>query len=696
MAALCREFASLMMSEGMEGDQKSRITEYFAALPLPDAVSMAAFACLGGPLPVDFGESFTSVLLSQEQCLAILEASLPSIDASLASAPPDLLSKDMVQIAKALHVEAARLAVVHLVESQCDNLVNAEKLSEISQLAQQLYRDSGEKCGDEPSSREVLGRRLSALLASGFPIGEVLVVASACTPLTNNIGEGNCAYRAVLNSVKEANSNYCDASVAAVTEAAEAAVDGALRTFLSYTDGTTSSDELPSIGDAIQNLYGVLRALDQSDGLGNHVGFPAEQLEEVRLRIWTCLHRHVMEHQPEGNAAAAEAHLQVFEMLGTLGGSLWADWERPQADITNGNVFDPTDALIYSKVAAVLAPNWPSALSLVSLSAKDFASVSTTEAALLRLVDEAQLPEHLDAVLYALDDVLDPAFSTREENKETDAFDAQATADNSQRSEVRALHRVWSACIRALMLQGALESALSGLDRGMGVVGNGGSEGSARALLTLEEAREVVGVAETACGPCAAATGALLLPYKQLRLRAWESFVNSTEWKDARKLPGMAALSIVALHCGYLSDLATCKVELLRMLCTALLQVESPASVLYAGGVHGTNKATSNAVIPVRTALAVAAAAALVTSKHTTAAAWIALEHAGMHPLFRVLDSGNTALRGLLQTGAHAQGLAHSELELGAAREVVVARTVEAVLRSVPSTAADALDILIF
>jgi hypothetical protein len=585
------------------------------------------------------------IALSAGQAQQLLQACMPLVE--VAARLQDRAGVLQEQVA-ALQSERTRLSVVREVRSFCQ--LAESQLQAVRMALAQLQ--AAESVAEELPADEVgpVQRCLQELLVSGCAVADAMRVAAALLPVASMPGAAGADG---------------GAATLAVQTAAEAAVHEALQTMA----GTSTNGDL-SAGDAVQNLYGMLRALDsgpEPDDAAEPLAEAAAAVDAMRGAVWALLQAYASEPQLGGSTAAAEAHLQALHMLGSLGVDRWEGW-APPAGATLA-AFDHTEALLFSRAAAALASaGWPGALQRAGVAAAGFGSAEEAEASVAQLLGSAESPEQLQAAAVMLAEVLSPAFAAVE-------IDGEA---------VSALHRGWFACLSALLAHGGLPRVLSSLDA---------AAAAPAPLLTGGEAALAVDAADAALGPPAAAAVALLLPYSTLRSAAWERMLPAlgSASADAAALPGLAPLAILALQQGRLAPLARSSPRALRRLCLAFLS--SDAAPLWRDALEGCAGRWT-----VRSGLAASVAAALAAERSYSAGGWVAMEHSGAHRLLRVLDSGPRALRDLLRAGSKASpdgaGVA-VELPPAAEVEVVVPRAAEALLRRLPEDCARALQQLV-
>lgn len=349
---------------------------------------------------------------------------------------------------------------------------------------------------------------------------------------------------------------------------------------------------------------------------------------------------------------AALPRLQVLELLGALGSSMWRGWAVP-AEGAAAAGFSHQQALLFTRAAAALTPTWPAAAQAAGVTAASFADAESAEAAVLRLVGSAEgSAARLEGVTLVLREVLPDAFEPGE-------------------AGVAALHRCWAACLRELLSAGRLPLVLQSLDHYSVQPGT--------ALLMQQEAEGLVEAADASHGAAAAAAIAALTPYRHLQRARWELLLAACDGgalaSDIAALPGVtAALALLVLQ-QQLPGIASSRLALFQALGAALLLGDAPATTADCG-----------CGLTVRNALALAAVAQLSSHQQYGAAAWLGMRCIGTHPLLRVLDSGPRVLQSLLRPRS-----APAALPTSIAEALEAPRTVEAILRALPEQCAAGL-----
>jgi hypothetical protein len=667
VVTLCKELSALAMTEGVDSEQKSKLEHLFHGTSPADGIATATFACLNGPPPVEFPSELPfSVFLSPHQSLAVLESALTALNSSKTgrSIEEEQSSISIKTAALPLEKERVRLTILLQIESTCQNDLLEHQVQDLQTLIPQLQQEEE----IEAAATRLLMNFLSSLFSDGCSIAAITNIAEAC----KEIGSW------LVEAVEEDE---------IVVKAAEHAVNNALGALLQGEGASKQQQQPLSVGDAVQNLYGVIRSLDTttSDSSTHDI-----VLETARSKVWSLLQTHAAQHQ-SGNVdtASAEAHLQVLQMLGSLGSSMWQGWQPVEGTATlstTGATYKHAEALLHSRVAAALAASWPSALIQVAITPEDFSSLEATESALMKLLETANTVEQMSAVVVLLSEVLQgasfatpSAFASPSENIEI--------IHGAGGEGVDPLHRVWARCLTALLTQGSLDTVTSALDGAVSSV--------SRHIVAETEAEALVAAADATLGTVAAAAVALLVPFKRIQQKEWAKIVALQSGDDLQGLPGLVPLIIAAVHQqDLLPDLARNNPGVFKQLCRALLEKDDVAFfAVPRGGIRPVQQ------LPPRTGLAVAIAAQLVSSSGnlSAAAAWVAMQHAGTHAFLRIMDSGSTVLLCLLRTGAklkRRQGGVEEDVELEPAVRAVLGAGMcaEEILKRMPEEAAAALE----
>ncbi|KAL4457607.1 hypothetical protein ABPG75_012472 [Micractinium tetrahymenae] len=721
------------------------------------AAAAAAFAAAKGPCPLVLppgGPQLAARTLPEEQQLAILGSALDIVASAEASADAvAALEADAApgELLTQLRQRHALLSALASLAACCPAPAQQRAARAAAAALQQAAQD-----GDSSSaaSSPLLAHCLQQLLTAGCPAPGVLQATAMLQALQQQPEQAPPDVHAALAAPAAA-----AAAQQAVGSAAEAAVAPALHAMSGSAEqnaaGQSATDGQPlSAGDAVQNLFALLRslhhlpetssspALDKPSAVAEAAAADAaaEAVGTLRVRVWQQLQQHAAQYDGSGGAAATEAHLQVLELLGSIGTTMWPGWSPPAAALlpSGGSDSNPSEpaqpgmlsshqrALLFTRTAAVLAQEWPTALQQCRLSAADFGSAEAAEAALLQLAAAAEGPQHLRLLLHLLQEGLADAFPPAAAEPEptgalaaTDvALQPPAAAENkaaagqvlpeaaaSRQQPVAPLHRVWASSLRMLLPFGDLDGALAALEQHSAPQEQQQQQAQqpapAAAPLTEEEAAALLEAADATQGAAAAAALALLLPNRRLCRARWQQLLQAcssgaTGAADlAAALPGLSSLLLLLVQQQQapLAELAAdqhAQQQLLKVLLAAALQQQAAAQAYCTP--------LGSSALTLRMAVAAAAAAQLVEARQYTAAAWVAMQVSGTPRLLRVLDNATRVLQQLLRScaagspAAAAAAAAVRKLDSGAAPPgLALPHTAAALLRGLPERCAAAL-----
>lgn len=248
-----------------------------------EVAAAAAFAALGGPHPWGVLSTMHLPEAAQE---GVLEAALGVLE----SRPLAEEDEAVRQQAARLRQRHAQLAALAGVQAEC--ALSAQQLHLVRSTIDQLPSEAA-------APAALVDRCLQDLLTDGCPVSGVHHVAATCLEL------------ACLPAGGEA-----------TAECVEAAARAAVMSALQAMAGQEQAREPPlSAGDAVQNLFGILRSANTPEGAGDDADADAEAalfLDCIRTLVWGLLQQHATAYDATGDAAATEAHVQVGPALWLL------------------------------------------------------------------------------------------------------------------------------------------------------------------------------------------------------------------------------------------------------------------------------------------------------------------------------------------------------------------------------------------
>lgn len=295
-----------------------------------DAAAAAAFAAAGGSCPL--------VLPSSEQPLE--PPSLPPAQQQqLLGAALEAVQRSPAAADASLQPALQQLRRRHALLSTCSSLGTACPGASSAQLraareAARSLQQSALAGGEGAAGSGALDSCLQQLLTSGCPAVCVLGVAAMLLSLQAQPEQAPQPPATLLGDPDAA---------AAAQQAVAAAADTAVAASLTAMSGGEAAQEAGaqqqqlSAGDAVQNLFGLLRSLHQQaepeapagDAAGDAqqaaaaAGASAAALDALRQQVWQHLQRKAAAYDGTGGAAETDAHLQASAQPTALLRMLW-------------------------------------------------------------------------------------------------------------------------------------------------------------------------------------------------------------------------------------------------------------------------------------------------------------------------------------------------------------------------------------
>jgi hypothetical protein len=304
----------------------------------------AAFAAGKGPCPLALppsSEQLVAAELSDEQRLQLLAAALLALERSDGSSavPPDL---QLQQLTAQLRQQHALLAAYGALAAACQGASAAQVTAarEAADALQQAGAAAAAEAAEglsgsigtaDAEDQVVVDGRLDSclqqLLTTGCPATAVLRATAVLQALAQHPGQA--PNRAVVLLGRQEAAAAAQRAVAAAASAAMAAALAAMS-----GQSSAEAEQQVSPGDAVQNLFALLRSLhtsepasggtspDRSEGISLDsssssvaAAVEAEALAVLRLLVWQQLQQQAAAYDGSGGAAASEAHVQVLLLL---------------------------------------------------------------------------------------------------------------------------------------------------------------------------------------------------------------------------------------------------------------------------------------------------------------------------------------------------------------------------------------------
>lgn len=297
-----------------------------------DVAAAAAFAAAGGPWPLPLppgSQQLTPVALADGQRQQLLAAALDILDCSSSAAQGAGADAGFKQQVRQLRQQHALLAANCRMAAACAGCLRAQL--EAAQAAAQAEQQAAlaaaaDAAGDidttAASGDGTLNSCLQQLLTTGCPAAAVLRIAAVLLTLQQQPEQAPPAADDLLAQPAAA-----AAAQNAVAAAAEAAVAAALQAMSGAAAiGGDAQEPQLSAGDAVQNLFGLLRSLHQrpegasaAAEAAAAAAATAEALGSLRLLVWRLLQQQAAAYDGTGGAAATEAHLQASDLRTAAG-----------------------------------------------------------------------------------------------------------------------------------------------------------------------------------------------------------------------------------------------------------------------------------------------------------------------------------------------------------------------------------------
>lgn len=578
-AALCNEVSTSDIAS-----QEAFIRLILSELSTPSLIHISFWSALGRSLDEELGDSKVVRMLEDRAQptlpevakYVLLQLVLEEL-CTRSDAPP---MKGLI-LRRAYNALAAMRTVVQ----------NASLTEEHLSMTQSVLVILSEH-GAEGRGFDHIESCLETLLISGCSLTDIATVATA--------------FAAVDPS-------YVQSTQQLVEHACQRTIDESL----SAISGTATHALSYSIGDAVQNLYGILRSLDADSAKDDEMVGTFTLFDSTRILVWQSLRRYAAEFSGKTvDVATAEAQLQVLEMLGMLGSTMWSGWSPPpgkEAMINSDDADDETktisqfrhtEAVLFARMVSVMSSaGWPTAAQEAQLESSDLNSPESIESALIRLLEASRQDKRkLHSIILILQDVF---------------YDLPA-------------ERCWLLCLSMCLEAHDLEMVIHSLDK-------------SRQMLSIESTGKLMAVAAGRQGAASTVAIAGLAGYPELCCwhTLWDNF--------SAELPGIETALILALLNDQIAEFATENLKLFEKVVKVLMS--------------GAERSLAAALL----------AAQLALRRAYVAAAFVAMEHAHVHPMLRVLDSSIRVLRDFLKAGSDFQieGEGVSRLQTTLADEVI-------------------------
>lgn len=177
-----------------------------------------------------------------------------------------------------------------------------------------------------------------------------------------------------------------------------------------------------STGEAIQNIFGIVRSLDDTPVTGRDIVDPTP----LRSAVYDRIGNYLASFSGHNDIIKSEIQIQLVEMMASLGRDKWNDWEPPSTG------FDWSlqgESLLHSRLFSHFSTEWPDALESSSICPEDLATVESVNEAVIAMSKNASTAPQAFSLWTAISSILLPHFLTTDniENKLHDSYSATLT-----------------------------------------------------------------------------------------------------------------------------------------------------------------------------------------------------------------------------------------------------------------------------
>ena len=701
-ALTCQELSSLALTEEMQEEKRLALEKCFLLAGPQLAMQLVAFSCLGNQAPFEL--QIPCPLLSTVQIVAVLDIFFECFDVrKMTAAVTSSIENDVHKI---MHLNREIFALIIHQRARLGALQELDSLSGLTENHTSRCKDSvllmleksAENNGD--IRMETVTHALQDVLSTGIDFELVVKIAY----VFKNVF-------AWVNILSEKYSTPFD-----IKSKIKDAVNCMVQHSLQILGGEQANSDITP-GEAFQNIYGIIRCLDtenpsiearykesiKSTHLNDSIDvFPL--LQSCRTDMYVLLFQHALKHtsgpQESNSAVIAECQVQLLEIISALGSSIWRTWTIPEG-------FDPSslnrsEVRIYNRAAAALAlSGWQKAFQELDVNPDNFSSIKSTKESILKMAKSAESKslKEMEALLEMLMEIFVDIYPCQE----VEQMVGTASIVNGNRNDIGSeqeqkilihpLHECWAAVLGNLVSIQAFKVSLKGFDKATEYLVRGCPYGNSVALLTEEETKCFLEtIAKQENGNFWAAIFGQILPYENLRLLTYNDFLHlptpsiiSNELQTC-----FLSLSIaVCLH-GYLPETQKLNPRLFSEILNTILQKESHyryKCLLDPTKIEGLPN------ISMRSLVACFAAASLAIAKSYDTSLWIAMEHAGIHPLLRIASCGPLILDRFLEWGCSLdrsmlQGI---EIQNSMKEAILIPYSIARMLNALPEQAVEAL-----
>lgn len=422
---------------------------------------------------------------------------------------------------------------------------------------------------------------------------------------------------------------------------------------LSALENDSNANGKISTGEAIQNIFGVVRSLDGTPATGRDIVEPTT----LRSAVYERIGNYLANFRGHKDIVKSEIQIQLVEMMASLGKDKWVDWEPPSTD------FDWSlqgESLLHSRLFSHFSADWPEALEISSISPENLATIESANEAVIAMSKNASTAREAFSLWTAISSILLPHFliTDKIENKLQDSYNATLT--------------------RIIEL-GEFDNMLFALDEYIGRFGQLGQELHESAINSSEPKnqpliRMLIGLHNTEY--INGSNGELLT--------SMVDFMKSSDVPDSHKL---AAIVLAIKNDTISSILDQSDSKFLQSICRLITR----ASELQQTLTCTSDEIEESFECPIRALVCSAFISHLLHRRYVNEASYVAFETVGLCRALRVKDSGVPLIRMFLSRIRNIHWGAGTYSDLASVLHIPACSALAALIHEIPSRCAEAL-----
>jgi len=362
-----------------------------------------------------------------------------------------------------------------------------------------------------------------------------------------------------------------------------------------------SSTATMTKGEAIQNIFGIIRSLDCP---------MCEGLDLIQTRVYRTLKEYLSNAGSKADAISSEIQIQLIEMMMTIGKDKWLDWQPEDNDVWS---LQP-QSLLHSRLVSHFATSWEDVMETEIMGQSSLSTSCDTNTAFCQLSSEVSTPEQASALWSAMATIVLPHYEN----------------DPDARSNLKTSLNMAFTCV---LRTGDLDTLLTAVDEFLGISGEISSEQGEIAAESLVHHPQYIPLVEVMINDSGISENTASNVYH---------LVSSSDTPKHHKIAAILALADSGMLSKIVQEFG---ISALKVTVQAL--DNSPLSLKRATFVAGDG---AEFACPLRVAIYGQMISQLIISGESVAASYLAFETLGLATSLRVKDSGIPVIAGLLSS----------------------------------------------